>query len=179
MLAKAGRGLAISAFFADSVLPNLWAVDSKVRFRAKSLDGESFSSESTNGKVVLVEFWATWCPYCKRDAPAVDSLAEEFKDQGLLVLAVDVAESKQTVTRFLAKAPREAKVVLMTDTNLAAWFAPKSFPHYAVIDRQGHAAAEQKGAGGERSLRRLLSKAGLTAEDADGPDELSASPRRD
>ena len=176
MIAKAGYGLAISSgIFA----PALRAVDSKVKFRAKSLDGETFSTESVQGKIVLVEFWATWCPYCRRDAPAVDSLLDEFKGQGLLVLAVDVAESKKTVAAYLAKSPRDAKIVMMTDTNLAAWYGPKSFPHYAVIDRDGKTAGEQKGAGGERSLRHLLSKAGLTGDAEDGPAELEASPRRD
>ena len=78
-----------------------------------------------------MEFWATWCPYCKRDAPALDAIQEEFLDQGLLVLAVDIAESKKTVTKYLSESPRNCKIVLMSDTNLAAWSAPKTFPHYA------------------------------------------------
>ena len=127
---------------------------------------------------MLVQFWATWCPYCRSDALAVDAMLREFQDQGLVVLAVDVAESKKTVTKFLADSPRNCKIVLMTDTNLAAWFAPKSFPHYAAIDRDGKVAGEQKGAGGEGSLRHLLRRAGLNSDDSDTPDELSSSPRR-
>jgi thiol-disulfide isomerase/thioredoxin len=151
----------------------------QVRFKAKTLDGETFSNESVQGKVVLVQFWATWCPYCRNDAPALDAIAREFRDQGLVVLAVDVGEAKRTVTQYLGRSPRECKIVMMTDTNLAAWFGPKSYPHYALIGRDGREAGEQKGAGGERSLRRLLRKAGLQAEDSDGPDELRSSPRRD
>jgi hypothetical protein len=109
----------------------------------------------------------------------VDNLSREFKDQGLVVLAVDVAEAKRTVTQYLARSPRDCKIVLMSDTNLAAWYGPKSFPHYALIGRDGREAGEQKGAGGERSLRRLLRKAGLQSEDSGGPDELRTSPRRD
>jgi thiol-disulfide isomerase/thioredoxin len=149
-----------------------------VNFKAKTLDGETFTTESIRGKVVLVQFWATWCPYCKSDAPAVDAILREFKDQGLEVLAVDVAESKKTVTKFLAENPRNCKIVLMTDTNLAAWFAPKSFPHYALIGRNGGASGEQKGAGGVRSLRHLLRQAGLASDGADTPGQLNSSPRR-
>jgi thiol-disulfide isomerase/thioredoxin len=170
MLAAAGFGLSIPS--------GVWALDSQVKFRAKALDGQDFSSDSVHGKVVLVQFWATWCPYCKNDAPAVDTMLREFQDQGLVVLAVDVAESKETVTKFLAESPRPCKVVLMTDTNLAAWFAPKSFPHYAVIDRNGRAAGEQRGAGREQSLRHLLGPAGLRSDDSDSPGELRSSPRR-
>jgi hypothetical protein len=66
----------------------------------------------------------------------------------------------------------------MTDTNLAAWFAPKNFPHYALIDRNGSEAGEQRGAGGERSLKHLLYKAGLRSDDSGDPGELRSSPRR-
>jgi thiol-disulfide isomerase/thioredoxin len=149
-----------------------------VNFKAKTLDGEMFTTESVQGKVVLVQFWATWCPYCKGDAPAVDTMFREFRDQGLEVLAVNVGETRKTVTKFLAENPRNCKIVLMTDTNLAAWFAPKSFPHYAVIGRNGSESGEQKGAGGELSLRHLLRKAGLRADGPDSPGQLNSSPRR-
>jgi len=148
-------------------------------FSAKTISGESFNNRSLMGKVLLVEFWATWCPYCKRDAEPLDDLAVEFEKQGLVVLAVDVAESKKTVKAFLDRNPRKSKVVLMEDTNLAAVFAAKSFPQYVLIDRDGRVAAEQNGSGGEAALRRMLRKAGLESkEDDDGPVELQSSPRR-
>jgi thiol-disulfide isomerase/thioredoxin len=149
-----------------------------VNFKAKTLDGENFSTESVHGKVVLVQFWATWCPYCKSDAPAVDAMLREFKDQGLEVLAVNVGETRRTVTKFLVTSPRDCKIVLLTDTNLAAWFAPKSFPHYALIGRNGGESGQQKGAGGERSLRHLLRQAGLRSDGPDTPGQLNSSPRR-
>jgi len=111
-----------------------------------------------------------------RDAPAVDAILREFKDQGLEVLAVNIGESKKTVTKFLAANPRDCKIVLLSDTNLAAWFAPKSYPHYALIGRNGSASGEQKGAGGERSLRHLLRQAGLRSDGPDSPGQLSSSP---
>src|ERR1035438_2809763 len=64
-------------------------------FHAKSLDGAQFTNESTKGKVVLLQFWTTWCPYCKSEESLVNNLTTEFADKGLLVLAVDVAESKK------------------------------------------------------------------------------------
>jgi thiol-disulfide isomerase/thioredoxin len=168
----AGAGLCLT------IPPDISAIDSRVKFKARTLDGENFSTESVQGKVVLVQFWATWCPYCRNDAPAVDAIFHEFQDKGLVVLAVDVAEAKKTVTKFLAESPRDCKIVLMTDTNLAAWFGPKTFPHYALIDRNGNEAGEQRGAGGERALRHLLRQAGLSPDDSGDPGELSSSPRR-
>ena len=131
------------------------------RFHAQSMDGEKFSNESTKGKVVLVQFWATWCKYCRAEQPLVDQLHREFADQGLVVLAVDFMEPKKTVKKYLAEAPRACKVVLTEDTNLAAMYPSRSFPFYVLIDRDGNVAGTQRGAGGEHSLRSLLRKAGL------------------
>ncbi len=138
-----------------------------------------FNAKTLAGKVVLIEFWTTWCPYCRNDAGTLDDLAVEFQKDGLIVLAVDVAESKKKVTAYLSANPRKAKIVLMTDTNLAAMFAATSFPYYVLINREGGVAAEQRGSGGELSLRQLSRRAGLESEGIDdAPVELRASPRR-
>jgi len=134
------------------------------RFWAKTLDGERYTNDSIKGKVVLLQFWTTWCPNCRRDEPAVESLHEEFKDKGLVILSVDVGEAKKKVMKYLAESPRSCKMVLMDDTNLAAMFSAKAFPVYVLIDRDGNIAARQNGAGGEYTLRRLLAKAGLEGE---------------
>lgn len=145
----------------------LFAIDTREpagRFKAKSLDGELFSNELIAGKVVLIQFWATWCQYCRSDEAAVNAVAEEFAGKGLVVLAVDVGESKKKVKQYLDKSPRSCKIVLTEDTNLAAWYAAKTYPYCVLIDRNGKLAGTHKGAGGEASLRRLLQKAGLGSE---------------
>jgi hypothetical protein len=83
------------------------------------------------------------------------------------VLAVDVLEPDQKVKRYLADHPRSVPIVLTKDTNLAAMYNAQSYPIYVVIDRAGNIAAEQRGAGGERGLRRMLRRAGLEASDSD------------
>ena len=175
------RRIVAPAGYSLVIPPLAVAVDSDgelVKFKAKTLDGENVSTDWVRGKVVLVQFWATWCPYCRADAPFVDAMLRGFKDQGIEVLAVDIGESRKTVTKFLAQNPRECKIVLMEDTNLAAWFSPHAFPHYVAIDRNGISVAEQKGAGGERSLRHLLRQAGLRTTDSGPAGELKSSPRR-
>jgi thiol-disulfide isomerase/thioredoxin len=130
-------------------------------FRAKSMDGETFNNESLKGKPVLIQFWATWCKYCRSDEPAVESVIRDFTEKGLVVLGVDVGEPKKKVKQYLADSPRTCKIVLMEDTNLAALFAAKSYPLYILIDRNGKLAGKQEGAAGEDALRELLRKAGL------------------
>jgi len=131
------------------------------RFRAKTMSGEQFNNESVKGKVVLFEFWTTWCKYCEEEASLVDDIAREFSGKGLIVLAVDVLEPDQRVKKYLADHPRAVPIVLTKDTNLAAMYNAQVYPIYVVVDRDGNIAAEQRGAAGERGLRRMLRRAGL------------------
>lgn len=134
------------------------------RFRAKTTAGDQFNNASVKGKVVLFEFWTTWCKYCEEEASMVDGVAKEFADKGLIVLAVDVLEPDQKVRKYLVEHPRSVPIVLTKDTNLAAMYNAQSYPIYVVIDRDGNIAAEQRGAAGDAALRRLLKRAGLESK---------------
>ncbi|MBI3475456.1 MAG: TlpA family protein disulfide reductase [Acidobacteria bacterium] len=134
------------------------------RFHAKTMEGEQFTNESVKGRVVLFQFWTTWCPYCKSEEALVNDITKEFSDKGLIVLAVDVAESKKKVVEYLKDHPRKCRIVLTSDTNLAAMYAANSYPIYVVVDRDGKIVDTQRGAGGERSLRRMLESAGLESK---------------
>jgi thiol-disulfide isomerase/thioredoxin len=134
-------------------------------FVAKTMSGETFTNASIKGKVVLLQFWATWCQYCRGEQKIVDDVQKEFANQGLIVLAVDVGESKKKVKKYLEENSRAVRIVLTEDTNLAAMYAATSYPIYVVIDRDGNIAGRQNGAAGERALRRLLERAGLGSQD--------------
>lgn len=134
------------------------------RFRARTTTGEQFNNASVKGKVVLFEFWTTWCKYCEEEADIVDDIAKEFRDKDLIVLAVDVLEPDKIVNKYLAQHPRSVPIVLTKDTNLAAMYNAQVYPIYVVIDRDGNIAGEQRGAAGDRGLRRMLRRAGLTSD---------------
>jgi thiol-disulfide isomerase/thioredoxin len=134
------------------------------RFHAKTTSGETFNNESVKGKVVLLEFWTTPCQYCHHEEALVEEVNKEFAGRGLVVLAIDVAESKKTVKKYLERHPRACRIVLTEDTNLAAMYQANVYPIYVVIDRDGDIPGEQRGAAGERALRRLLANAGIESE---------------
>jgi len=137
------------------------------RFNAVTTTGEKFNNESIKGKVVLLEFWTTWCGYCVAEAPIVDKLSHDLADKGLIVLAVNVGESKKLVKKYLEQHPRNCKIVLMDDTNLAAMYQATVYPIYVVIDRDGMITATQRGAGGEEALWQILGTAGIESPDED------------
>ena len=135
------------------------------RFNAKSGTGETYNNATLKGKVVLLQFWTTWCPYCRGEQPLVDKLTQEFGPKGLVVLAIDVGESKKKVKQYLQTSPRACPIILNEDTNLPAMFATTQYPVYVVIDRDGNIGGVQRGAGGERMLRGLLGRSGIRSED--------------
>jgi len=171
---KLVRNLLASALFALclSVCGNLDAntkpKEPAPRFNAKSTSGESFSNASIKGKVILLEFWTTWCGYCRAEAPLVEKISHEYTEKDFIVLAINVGESRKTVKKYLDQNPRTCRIVLTEDTNLAAMYAATAYPIYVVIDREGNIAGTQRGAAGEDALRSLLARAGLGSDpDAD------------
>lgn len=158
------RRAAVVSLVAGGVARAIGHGEAAPRFTARSMAGERFTNESLKGKVVLLQFWATWCKYCRRDQEPVDTLTRELRGKGLVVLAVNMGEPRGKVAKYLQESPRQCPIVLAEDTNLAAVFAAKSYPLYFVIDREGKLAGTQNGAGGEHALRRLLAKAGLVTD---------------
>ncbi|HVH72585.1 MAG TPA: TlpA disulfide reductase family protein, partial [Candidatus Dormibacteraeota bacterium] len=130
-------------------------------FSATTTAGDKFTNDSIKGKVALFEFWTTWCSNCAEEAAFVDKIGKELAPKGLILLAIDVGESKKTVKKYLEQHPRDCKIVMMEDTNLAAMYQATVYPIHVVIDRDGFIAGRQRGAGGEEALRRLLAHAGI------------------
>src|SRR2546427_2876463 len=117
------------------------------RFNATTTSGEKFTNDSIKGKVVLLEFWTTWCGFCADEAAFVDKIGRELSPKGLVLLASDLGESKKTVKKYLDQHPRDCKIVLMENTNLAAMYQATVYPIYVVIDRDGYIVGTQRGAG--------------------------------
>lgn len=131
------------------------------RFQAKSIDGQLYTRENCKGKVVLLQHWATWCGYCRKDEPAVEQVIKDHANDGLIVLAINAAESKAKVLDYLKARPRTAKIVMTPDTDLARLFAGSGVPAYILIDRESNVAAMQPGSGGIMALREMLKEVGL------------------
>ena len=76
------------------------------------LDGETHRLSDYHGKVVIVNFWATWCPPCREEMPSMQRAWELLKEEQVVMLAVDVGESEETVFAFLGLAPVEFPLLL-------------------------------------------------------------------
>jgi thiol-disulfide isomerase/thioredoxin len=107
--------------------------------RLEDIDGVEHDLADLKGRLVLVNFWATWCPPCRREMPSMERLYQQFKERGLTVLAVDVGEDMDTVFAFtgqLDPAPT-FPLLLDTDSSAAQAWGVKGLPTSFVVDPEG------------------------------------------
>jgi thiol-disulfide isomerase/thioredoxin len=109
-----------------------------IDFTLPNLAGTSLTLSSLKGKVVLLNFWATWCPPCRQEMPGFDKLYQSLRsDPDFVLLAVDSLEDAKTVRSFLDKNPYHFPVVLDTQGTATQTYSVRAYPTTYLIDRQG------------------------------------------
>jgi peroxiredoxin len=110
-------------------------------FTLSTIDGKKLRLEDQRGKVVFVNFWATWCPPCREEMPAMERLWQQQKDQGLMVLAVSVDSDTNGVPAFVKQHGFTFPVVLDPNMDVANAYGVRALPASFVIDPQGQMVA--------------------------------------
>lgn len=98
-----------------------------------------------SGKVVLVDFWATWCPPCAQSIPFLNSLSNELKDKGFEIIAVNVDEEVAVVKPFLANHPVDYPIVTDPKGECPAVYDVQAMPSSYFIDKTGKLRFIHKG----------------------------------
>jgi len=129
-------------------------------FELTDLRGKSWDLKSLSGKVVLVNFWATWCPPCRKEMPDLEKLYKEFKTKGLVVLAISDEESAK-VAPFIAQGKYSYPVLLDPGRKVNDEFVVDSIPKSFVYDREGKLVAQSIDMRTEHQFREMLALAGL------------------
>jgi peroxiredoxin len=107
-------------------------------FELASLDGRPVTLSEQKGKVVLLYFWATWCPYCAKELPsAIEQAYRERKDQGFTVLAVNIRESREKVAGWIKERGLTVPVVLDSDGEIISRYRVRATPTIVLIGRDG------------------------------------------
>jgi peroxiredoxin len=103
--------------------------------------GESFRLSEQRGKVVIVNFWATWCPPCREEMPAMERLYRQHKNNGLVMLAVSVDADPKVVTPFVKEHRLSFTIGLDSRMEVADAYGVRALPSTFIVDRQGNLAA--------------------------------------
>ncbi|MDD5240905.1 MAG: TlpA disulfide reductase family protein [Sulfuricella sp.] len=101
------------------------------------LDGRQVRLEDLRGKVVLVNFWATWCPYCRHEMPDMARFYRDYHAQGFEILALSQDDTAEPVRRFLASEDYRFPVAMAETGHAAAFDGVSRLPTSFLIDRQG------------------------------------------
>ncbi len=126
--------------------------------------GESISLSALKGKLVLLDFWTTWCPPCRADAPALDKLYQKYGSKDFTIIGISVSEERAVVEKFIGEHPHLFPVALTSENDMPRAFQIGTFPTYVIIDRDGNVAGAVEGDQGFGELRKLLKKAGLEVD---------------
>ena len=134
-------------------------------FTIRTLDGTRFNLDQMNGRVVLVDFWATWCGPCNEELPQIKKIAKDFAGQPLIILSVSWDEEAQTWKDFIQKNGMTWPQYRDTSHRLSKLFQVEGIPSYFTIDSDGILTSEMLGGGFdiEGKLKKLVAKA-KTAE---------------
>lgn len=106
-------------------------------FQLPSLAGEPVALSDYQGQVVLVNLWATWCPPCKAEMPAINEFYETHQNEDFVVLAVNSQEDAATVQRFIDVQKFTFPVLLDTQADVMNQYKVRGLPTSFVIDRDG------------------------------------------
>ncbi len=107
-------------------------------FTLKDLDGKSVKLSDYQGKIVILNFWAVWCKYCKLEMPDLNELNKELeKEKDAVILAVDVQESADIVNEYLTSGKISLKVLLDSEGTIAQQYGISGYPTTFVLNRDG------------------------------------------
>ncbi len=109
------------------------------------LQGQPVSLEGLKGKVVLVDFWATWCVPCRAELPKLVELQKHHAEQGLVVLAINVDERPKDRDKYLVKHPLELTILDDSEQVTVASYQVQKMPTSVLVDREGTIAAVHYG----------------------------------
>jgi peroxiredoxin len=128
--------------------------------RLPDLHGKEWELSALRGKVVVVNFWATWCPPCRKEFPDLEAIYERFANKGLVVLAISDEEADK-VSHFLATQKVTFPVLLDSGRKVTESFGIVGIPKSFVYDREGKLAATAIDMRTRHQFLAMLAKAGL------------------
>ena len=133
-------------------------------FELSDIDGQMHRLSDYRGQVVIVNFWATWCPPCREEMPSMQRVWGTLQKEDVVILAVDVGENEDIVFTFTADYPMDFPLLLDRDSSVIQAWPVRGLPTTFVIDTQGRIAYRAVGSRDWESAEILRTLRDLQAE---------------
>jgi thiol-disulfide isomerase/thioredoxin len=114
-------------------------------FQLKLLDGDESSLADHEGKLIFLNFWATWCPPCREEMPSMQALYDELREEGLEILAVNVLEDEETAAAFITEQGFTYPVLMDRSGRVMLRYGVRAYPTTYLIDRAGYVIGVRPG----------------------------------
>jgi len=150
---------ATAADAARQTLPPVDKAFTAPDFTLPSESGRTYRLQDLRGQVVVINFWATWCPPCRREMPSMQRMWNKIKGQGVTVLAIDVGEDADTIFEFLGSYPVNFPLLMDQDGSVVKRYPVTGLPTTYIVSPQGmvtHRAVGSRDWDDPRLYKRLL-----------------------
>jgi thiol-disulfide isomerase/thioredoxin len=129
--------LIAALFFAAAAQAQVGIGQALSPFETKLLDGKTLPAQALKGKAVLVVFWATWCPTCRKELPELQALYEKHRGKGFEILALSIDADAFTVEEFWKDHDYAFPVAMRAPAHAQVFGPVKAIPALHLIDRKG------------------------------------------
>mgnify|MGYP000661906855 CR=1 FL=1 len=158
--------IALSALFGLAILPRLMppggdfegqpAPDVTLPIAANGEPGGRMRLSDLRGKVVVLDFWATWCGPCQVQAPILDRVARRYEERGLVVLGINVDDPPELARSFATRKGLSYPILIDDEKRASALYRVDTLPSLVVIDRNGQIASYFSGIVDEGTLDEII-----------------------
>jgi peroxiredoxin len=135
--AAAAETDAVDRFYQQLGIIELYRIPPPADFLLTDLAERKVRLSDHIGKVVFLNFWTTWCPECRIEMPALETLYQHFRDRGFTVLAVSLRETESRVRQYVKREKLTFPILLDRDGQVGRSFGIRSIPTTIIIDREG------------------------------------------
>ena len=143
--------LSVNAAAIDGAAPN---------FKLKTLDGKAVKLSALKGKVVMINFWASWCGPCRQEMPLLQEIYSDYRKAGFVLLAVNLDEDVSEAKKFLKGMEISFPILLDPEGSVADLYKNQAMPSSYFVNREGNLAHLHRGyrPGEEKDYRKTILK---------------------
>ena len=135
--AASRRAAALAAFVAGTAVAAIAPSSTAPDFTLHTMGGPNMRLQEQRGKVVMINFWATWCGPCRQEMPHLDRLYDKYKSSGFVLMGINVDDDTRNAAAVAAKLGVRFPVLLDTDKQVSRLYDLSTMPSTVIVDRDG------------------------------------------